>query len=189
MRQIITFNNKNVILPEPWVQPGPANNEIWYTSSDGKIVTPYQASSLPTIVSNTYVGGKGVIKFASDITSIGWSAFAYCNSLTSVMIPNSVTSIGNDAFNRCSSLSSVIIPNSVTSLGKWTFYYCSGLTSVTIGNSVTIIGDFALTGCNGLTTISYTGTITQYNAINKGQDWHKNVPATVVHCTDGDAPI
>ena len=189
MRQIISFNNKNVILPEPWVPSGPANNEIWYTSSDGNIVIPYNTSALPTIVSNTYKDGKGVIKCDSDITSIGETAFAYCNSLTSVMIPNSVTSIGNDAFTRCSSLSSVIIPNSVKSLGKWAFYYCSGLTSVTIGNSVTRIGDFAFTGCNGLTSISYTGTITQYNAITKGQNWHKNVPATVVNCTDGDAPI
>ena len=71
------FNNKNVVLPEPWVQPGPANNEIWYTSSDGNIVTPYSASALPTIVSNTYVDGKGIIKCASDITSISDRAFFY----------------------------------------------------------------------------------------------------------------
>lgn len=69
------FNNKNVILPEPWVQPGPANDEIWYTSSDGNIVTPYRTSSLPEIVSNTYSDGKGVIKFATDVTSIGIYAF------------------------------------------------------------------------------------------------------------------
>lgn len=54
---------------------GPPNDEIWYTSSDGNIVTPYRANSLPTIVSNTYSNGKGVIKFASDVTTIGFYAF------------------------------------------------------------------------------------------------------------------
>ena len=47
----------------------PANNEIWYTSSNGNIVAPYNTSALPTIVSNTYVDGKGVIKFATDVTN------------------------------------------------------------------------------------------------------------------------
>ena len=89
------FNNKNVILPEPLVPSGQANNEIWYTSSDGNIVTPFMTSSLPTIVSNTYVDGKGVIKFATDLISIGDKAFNNCDSLTSVTIPNSVTSIGS----------------------------------------------------------------------------------------------
>ena len=137
------YNNKNVILPEPWVQPGPANDEIWYTSTDGNIVTPYETSDLPTIVSNTYVDGKGIIKCASDITSIGGLAFQSCTSLTSVTIPNSVTRIGYRAFRGCSSLSS----------------------------------------------ISYTGTIAQWNAITKETKWNSGVPATVVHCTDGDAPI
>lgn len=167
MRQIISFNNKNVILPEPWVPSGPANDEIWYTSSDGNIVTPYNTSTLPTIVSNTYSGGKGVIKFVSDVASIGAYAFNYCMSLTSVTIPNSVTSIGNYAFADCSGLTSVIIPNSVTRIGKSGFAYCKSLTSIT-----------------------YTGTIAQYkSSITKGYQWHQNVPATVVHCTDGDAPI
>lgn len=40
MRQVIAFNNKNVILPTPWVSPGPPNDEIWYTSSNGNIVIP-----------------------------------------------------------------------------------------------------------------------------------------------------
>ena len=160
------FNNKNVILPEPWVQPGPANDEIWYTSSDGNIVTSYRTSSLPTIVSNTYVDGKGVIKFASDVTSIGYRAFYDCTSLTSVTIPNSVTIIEQSAFSDCSGLSSVIIPNSVTSIGWYAFQYCSSLNF-----------------------ISYTGSMSQWNSINKGSGWNSFIPATVVHCSDGDAPI
>ena len=93
------------------------NDEIWYTSSDGNIVTPYDTTALPTIVSNTYSDGKGIIKFATDVTSIGGSAFRECSSLTSVTIPNSVTSIGDYAFYDCSSLTSVTIPDSVTSIG------------------------------------------------------------------------
>ena len=54
--------------PEPVPVP---NDEIWYTSTDGNIVTPYSVDALPSIVSNTYVDGKGIIKFATDVTSIG----------------------------------------------------------------------------------------------------------------------
>ena len=96
------FNNKNVILPEPWVQPRPANNEIWYTSSDGNIVTP-NSGSLPTIVSNTYVDGKGIIKCASDITSIGGLAFWYTR-IKSFFIPVNVNNIGMEAFKYCNYL-------------------------------------------------------------------------------------
>lgn len=111
------FNNKNVILPEPLVPSGPANNEIWYTSSDGNIADPI-SSAFPTIVSNTYVNGKGVIKFATELTSIGVFAFEGCISLTSVTIPDSVTNIGAYAFSGCSGLSSVTIPDSVTKIGE-----------------------------------------------------------------------
>ena len=145
---------------------GPANNEILYTSSDGNIVTPYNTSALPTIVSNTYVKGKGVIKFETDVTIIGKDAFKVCTSLTSVVFGNGLDTIGNSAFAMCYGLLLVIIPNSVSSIGNNTF-----------------------SGCNHLTSISYTGTITHWNNITKGLGWNAGVPATVVHCTDGDAPI
>lgn len=86
----------------------PANNEIWYTSSDGNIVTPYNTNVFgANIVSNTYSDGKGVITFDDDITTIGDCAFIECSSLTSVTIPDSVTKIGVYTFYNCSSLTSV----------------------------------------------------------------------------------
>ena len=88
-----------------------------------------------------------------SVTSIGYSAFDGCSSLTSVTIPNSVTSIGSGAFSYCSGLKSITIPNSVTSIGSGAFGYCFGLTSITIPNSVTGIGGFAFDGCSGLTSV------------------------------------
>jgi hypothetical protein len=65
------------------------------------------------------------------VTSIGEMALQYCNSLSSVNIPNTVTSIGSYAFYNCGSLTTITIPNNVTSIGSASFNYCSTLTSVT----------------------------------------------------------
>lgn len=121
--------------------------------------------------------------------SIGNYAFYCCSSLTSVTIPNSVTSIGHSAFNGCSSLTNITIPNSVTSIGNSAFRSCSNLTSITIPNSVTSIGEYAFYNCNSLTSITFNGTTSQWNVITKGDDWNRNVPATHVHCLDGDVAL
>ena len=44
---------------------------------------------------------------SKSLKTIESSAFADCNSLTSVTIPDSVTSIGSGAFNRCNALRQV----------------------------------------------------------------------------------
>ena len=65
-----------------------------------------------------------------SVTTIGFAAFAFCDSLISVTIPDSVTTIGWCAFEFCSSLTSVTIPDCVTTIGEMGFYLCSSLTSV-----------------------------------------------------------
>ena len=148
---------RNIIQPMAAVEvlefeiAKPAKNEIWYTSTDGKVVTPYNSGAFDAnIISNTYTDGKGVITFDGNVTTIGVQAFYSCTSLTSVTIPNSVKTIGEWAFGRCENLESVTIPDSVTTIGHTAFGYCTSLTSVTIPNSVKTIGESAFCICDNL---------------------------------------
>jgi BspA type Leucine rich repeat region (6 copies) len=105
--------------------PAVVQAQFNYTANNGTI----------TITGYTGSGGAVIIPdniFGLPVTSIGSGAFQYCNSLTSVTIPNSVTSIGSSAFQHCASLTSVTIPNSVTSIGDWAFYGCPSLTTITV---------------------------------------------------------
>jgi hypothetical protein len=59
-----------------------SESEIWYTSKDSSVVTPYKTDGFgANIISNTYKNGKGVIKFDDKVTSIGSSAFKNCSWL------------------------------------------------------------------------------------------------------------
>lgn len=163
------YNNKNVILPEPWVQPRPADDEIWYTSNIG-VISPYNPSDVPTIISNAYDTVKQVyiMKFAQDLITIG----------------------DNGAF-RDSKFIKVFLPNKLTTIGAYAFQNTLWMTTITIGKNVNLIKKYAFreSSRNVLNTINFMGTIAQYNAINKEVGWNDGVPAKVVHCTDGDAPI
>lgn len=113
------------------IEPSIPNNEIWYTSSDGNVVTPFFTDAFGVnIISNTYNNGKGVITFDGKVTTIGEWAFNICSSLTSITIPDSVTTIEYEVFIGCDNLTSVTIGDSVMSIGSETFHGCTSLTSV-----------------------------------------------------------
>lgn len=87
-------------------------------------------------------------------------AFFECNSLKSVIIPNSVTIIEDWAFLGCCSLRSIDIPDSVTKIGVSAFSGCSSLMSIHMPDSVTSIGYNAFEGCISLKNIHIPDSVT-----------------------------
>ncbi len=114
--------------------------------------------------SNTLVQGCKNTIIPESVTSIGYSAFSGCNSLTEIDIPESVTRIGYAAFFGCSSLTSISIPSSVTSIEYDAFSDCSSLTSISIPSSVTSIASGVFSGCSELTDITVEAGNPKYDS-------------------------
>ena len=81
------------------------------------------------------------------VIEIAASAFAGCEALASVRIPNTVTSIGVGAFRDCPNLVSVALPGNITAIPKFMFKDCRNLKDVTIPTRVMRIGEEAFVNC------------------------------------------
>ena len=77
-------------------------------------------------------------------------AFAGCEELTAITIPNSVKSIGNNAFAGCLALQRAILGSGVEQIGQTAFIDCEKLSGISIPSSVRSIGMFAFRGCDRL---------------------------------------
>ena len=119
------------------------------------------------------------------VTEIAAQAFAEHPTLSTVIFTdNSVTTIGLMAFAGCEKLQTVELPNGLLTIGSGAFYK-SGLVKITIPVSVTTIADQAFKTVTTLTEIYYEGSIAQWQSISFGGAWDHNTGDYTVYCTDG----
>ena len=95
--------------------------------------------------------------------TLGKRSFAYCTTLTTVVLPNSSYSIESGtsslsgAFQGCTALSSLTL-GTCTSIGNYTFKGCTSLGTVNLPSSCTSIGNNAFNGCTRLRTLNFAST-------------------------------
>ena len=92
--------------------------------------------------------------------TIDYSAFADCNNLYEIEIPQGVVNIGEKAFARLDHLKNIDIPDSVTNITTLAFYRCNGLVSVQVPESVTAIKNGTFRECNNLKKVILNEGIT-----------------------------
>lgn len=143
--------------------PTPLANEIYYISTNGKIVQPYNIPTNNTLISNTYKNGIGKMVFKNDLVNLNNYVFSGCTTLQTIVIPQGVsqisgtfkdcislenvifpnegfTYIGNDSFNGCTKLKTIVLPDSLKNIGERAFYDCSNLVNITIPENVKYLG-------------------------------------------------
>lgn len=134
----------------------PPDNEIWYITSDDRVLEhrkddvwgdAYNVKDVfgAKLISNTYENGKGILKFDGPVTRVGESAFANNFSeqrtLIGIAFPDCVTEIGAHAF-WCGKIVNIRIPKNVTKIDQYAFRNCE-LREIEIPEKVAYIGDYA----------------------------------------------
>ena len=106
---------------------------------EGKTADPYTIPASVTSIGDYsfyHCSKLTSIEIPTSVTSIGDAAFFYCPGLTSIAFTSGsqLTSIGKSAFRYCNNakLTTIEIPASVTSIGNDAFSGCTGLTSIVI---------------------------------------------------------
>ena len=117
-----------------------------------------------TGITNVVIPSNCIVEDAdatySSTYTVLFGAFARCEQLTDIVIPEGTTRIASGMLAGCSSLESLTIPASVTSIGEWAFYDCDALTSITIPNGVTSIEEGTFMRCSKLTSITIPSGVT-----------------------------
>lgn len=96
-----------------------------------------------------------------SVTDINMNAFANCDNLESVTLGNGIVNLGYGAFSDCISLKNIVIPDNLENISSNAFYSCISLESVTIGKSVVSIGLNTFANCNKLETLVLNNTLSE----------------------------
>ena len=109
-----------------------------------------------------------------------------CNTLTSLILPNSISSIEDETFKNCSKLSFVQIPDGVNTIGKNAFEWCQSLKALSIPRNITKIGENAFYKAYGVTDMYFNENTNPNNLVwdCSGTDEYGGAVKTICHVKD-----
>ena len=90
------------------------------------------------------------VEIPDSITSIGKFAFFNCKRLKTVTLGHGINKIERSAFQNCEALESIELHYGIPEIASWTFSGCKSLKEVVIPNGVKYIGHQAFADCVSL---------------------------------------
>jgi hypothetical protein len=140
-------------------------------------------SSETSIGYSAFYGCKSLtnITIPNKIKTISYYSFSGCSNLTSVIIPDGVVTIESNAFSNCSKLTNITLPDSIENIYSNAFTNCVGLNSIRISNNIKTIGNDVFSGCTNLKTFSASDSTANYlgNEINSHLVLYKAINTSI----------
>ncbi len=100
------------------------------------------------------------LKACSRLRSIDQWAFAHCEQLTHVTLPEGLNTMGDGIFFGCQSLHSVIMPTTVTAIAPYMLKGAAISNDDIFNENITTIGDYALFGNDRITLLTLPSNLT-----------------------------
>lgn len=106
----------------------------------------------------------------NEITEIASYTFYHCYSLRAIVLPRSVMNCRNYSFQNCYALRKIVFNHGITQLYTTSVTMCYALKSVFLPNSFTTLSSNALQGCSALRTLVLSNNLTTISsgAISNG---------------------
>lgn len=108
------------------------------------------------------ITGSGDMTDYADGALAPW--FGVAKDIQTIVLSDEMTSIGDYAFMGCDSVTSIVIPESVNEIGECAFAQCSNLQHIDLGNHLQIIGEGAFQECELLPWIDIPASVTEVRA-------------------------
>lgn len=139
-------------------------------------------------LSHQVLNGLTELRIPGRVVELGVNAFAG-TAIKSVTVPSSVVTVGAMVFTECQNLETVRYSGKIIS--DRMFARCIRLKNLTLTKSVREIVGGCFNYCESLKMITYEGSIDDWNAVKKNNNWdgHSNstteTPLTKIQCLDG----
>ena len=139
-------------------------------------------------ISHQVLNGLTELRIPERVAELGVNAFAG-TAIKSVTVPSSVVTVGAMVFTECQNLETVRY--SGKTISDRMFARCISLKNLTLTKSVREIIGGCFNYCEKLTQITYEGSLADWNAVKKNNNWdgHSNstteTPLTKIQCLDG----
>lgn len=128
------------------------------------------------------------VTIPEGIEQVGSFCFQNCTSLKHASFPSTCNQIGWGCFRGATGLKTVKTLNNtkrVLSVGSYAFDNCTSLVKISLGKNITI-GQQTFYKCTSLKDIIFEGTMAEWEAVTKGENWDQDTGDYTVHCIDGD---